>query len=123
MAVPITLKASSVGVSRDTTANWDAHPLFVPKKGQLIVYSDHRIDTDGEGNVIYIPGLKVGDGKAYLKSLPFVGDDILIETEEMLRQHEENPVIHTTSEEKEFWNQKLNCEVDSQSGTLVLTRN
>lgn len=48
----------------DTTANWGKATNFVPKKGELIVYSD--------GGGAGIPKFKVGDGSTIVGSLKFV---------------------------------------------------
>lgn len=48
----------------DTTANWAKATNFVPKKGEIIVYSD--------GGGIGVPKMKVGDGATKVGSLEFI---------------------------------------------------
>ena len=48
----------------DTTANWAKATNFVPKKGEIIVYSD--------GGGVGIPKMKVGDGTTKVGSLEFI---------------------------------------------------
>lgn len=48
----------------DTTANWEKATNFVPKKGEIIVYSD--------GGGTGIPKMKVGDGTTKVGSLEFI---------------------------------------------------
>lgn len=48
----------------DTTANWAKATNFVPKKGEIIVYSD--------GGGTGIPKMKVGDGTTKVGSLKFI---------------------------------------------------
>lgn len=51
----------------DTTANWAKATNFVPKKGEIIVYSD--------GGGVGIPKMKVGDGATKVGSLKFIESD------------------------------------------------
>lgn len=48
----------------DTTANWEKATNFVPKKGEIIVYSD--------GGGTGVPKMKVGDGTTVVGSLKFI---------------------------------------------------
>lgn len=48
----------------DTTANWAKATNFVPKKGEIIVYSD--------GGGTGVPKMKVGDGTTVVESLKFI---------------------------------------------------
>lgn len=50
----------------DTTANWEKATNFVPKKGEIIVYSD--------GGGTGIPKMKVGDGTTKVGSLKFADE-------------------------------------------------
>ena len=50
----------------DTTANWEKATNFVPKKGEIIVYSD--------GGGAGIPKMKVGDGATKVGSLKFADE-------------------------------------------------
>lgn len=105
---------------RDTTENWNAKRDFIPLRGEVIIYLDHGTIQDDFGNDINVPGIKIGDGNAYLIDLPFVGNDVRYQILTELRQHENNKIIHITSEEREFWNNKLNCTVSN--GNLILNR-
>lgn len=51
----------------DTTANWAKATNFVPKKGEIIVYSD--------GGGTGIPKMKVGDGATKVGNLKFIESD------------------------------------------------
>ena len=50
----------------DTTANWAKATNFVPKKGEIIVYSD--------GGGTGVPKMKVGDGTTKVESLKFADE-------------------------------------------------
>lgn len=96
-----------IQLKRDTTANWNrVKGSFIPKDGELIVYTDFRTEvyTDGSGQtqIRNIPAFKVGTGNAYLGDLQFA-------------------VV--TPEEIAFWNNKLNVDEDVTDEKLVFTRN
>ena len=100
----------------DTTANWDLQTEYVPEKGVIIVYTDHTLIDDGMGNVTYVPGLKIGDGNAYLIDLPFIDDA----TTDRLLAHMNDASAHVSPEERAFWNNKLNYDMNGE--TLSLNR-
>ena len=86
----------------DTTENWNSKIDFIPKKGVLIVYSDYQHLDDCD-----VPNIKIGDGLAYLADLPFVSDDL----RELLTNHIINTTMHVTAAERDFWNNKITCDV------------
>lgn len=95
----------------DTTANWAKQTSLVSKRGAIYIYSDYQ-DDDGTD----VPGLKVGDGLAFVVDLPFVGklyDDHLADT-----------VSHITSAERSAWNNKVRCYLDgTDTEKLIFTTN
>ena len=95
----------------DTTANWNNKTSYIPRRGVVIVYSDKWKDLQGND----VPGVKIGDGQAYVVDLPFVGSDTAEELVELLNGHINNTVIHITAEEREFWNNKLNYTIDGET--------
>lgn len=93
-----------------TTAEWNATPGQLSEEGTIYVYSDYKQTSSGQ----YIPGYKLGDGKAYIVDLPF-------STQE-LYEHINNLNIHVTPEEKAFWNNKVRCFVSPLSDSdLIFT--
>lgn len=104
---------------RDTTANWIAHATVVPLLGEIIVYTDYKTVTK-DGVTQYIPGVKIGDGNAFVVDLPFVTDaveaaSILAE----LEAHINDTNVHTSAEEKNTWNSKISAEISGE--TLIFT--
>jgi len=89
------------GVYYDTTANWNKNPKLIGKRGCIYVYSDYKKNEEGQD----IAGIKIGDGLAYLIDSPF--------TDEILYKHIEDKIIHITQAEREFWNNKTRCYVNS----------
>jgi len=108
-------------VSENTTAGWNSDPLYLPKSGEICIYTDHATVQDDLGNTIVCPGIKVGDGNSYLIDMPFVGTEIRYEILRRLKLHEENTAIHLMPGEREFWNNKLNYDVSNEE--LILNRN
>lgn len=96
----------------DSTDNWKKALSFIPLKGEVCIYEDYLTDTQGN----YVPGLKVGDGTTPVVDLPFV-DEVL---KQKLLEHIENQEIHVTQQEKSFWNNKINCEFESE--ILIINR-
>ena len=99
----------------NTKAYWNSQTSYIPEFGEIVIYQDRNVID----NVLY-PGIKIGDGSAYLIDLPFVGDELYNQIFGLLTNHINNTEIHVTSEEKTFWNNKLNCDVEN--GTLVFSR-
>lgn len=110
-------------VSENTTSGWNSMPSYIPKRGEICIYTDYATIQDDMGNDIVCPGIKVGDGNAYLIDMPFVGAEIRYEILQRLKLHEENTTVHITQAEREFWNNKLNYEYDETEEILILNRN
>lgn len=109
---------------RDSTANWNAALGFIPLQGELIIYNDYKTIEkviDGELITVHIPGIKIGDGMAYVQDLPFVDAEL----RDRIMTHIENPNIHVTLQEKLFWNNKLNVDDNAElvDGALIFNRN
>ena len=122
-----------IQLKRDTTENWNNAIGFIPMAGEVIVYTDYetktyQVEEYGETitKTVQIPNIKIGSGNAYVQDLAFVDE----KTRDMLMMHINNQDIHTTLQEKLFWNNKINVD-DAQeqiSGeledeTLILNRN
>lgn len=102
----------------DTTANWDSQIDLIGERGCIYIYADHeykKIDGSTEEG----PGIKVGDGLAYLIDLPFL--DQLITDQVMAEIGQTGGVV--TEHEKEFWNNKVSSYLSqSDSENLVLSK-
>ena len=95
-------------MSENTAAGWAVMPDYVPKAGEICLYSDAA-------------KIKIGDGSAFIVDLPFIGEQDIQTLREALQRHMEDMTAHVAEREKEFWNNKLNYEVSGD--TLVLNRN
>ncbi len=105
-------------IKSGTTSYWTSISNYIPAAGEILIYTDKTTITEN-GNVIAIPGIKIGDGLAYGIDLPFVGDDI----ERDIMNHINNTTIHITAAERTKWNNKINCENTVSDETLILNRN
>lgn len=103
----------------DTTENWNLMPDLIGERGAIYVYSDRYSYRDDVGNLTLVPGLKIGDGNAYLIDLPFT-DAATIRT---LAEHIQDNVRHITQEERTFWNNKVSSYVNQDdTENLVLSK-
>lgn len=108
-------------VSENTTAGWNENPLYLPKAGEICVYTDYMTVQDDMGNDVTYPGIKIGDGNAYLIDMPFVGAETRYLLLRRIQDHENNTDLHIQPGEREFWNNKLNY--DAVGEELIFTRN
>ena len=100
----------------DTSANWSERITYVPKKGEIVIYSDRRVI-----NGTSYPGIKIGDGMAYVIDLPFVMDDSVDLILDLLYDHINDMDTHIYPEERTEWNDKVSCDIDGER--LILERN
>ena len=105
----------------DTTEHWNAARTFIPLRGEIIIYTDHGQIDDGYGNMINVPGIKIGDGSAYLIDLPFVGAEERYAILSELRNHTSDWSIHVSTADRIRWDNTLNYSVND--GNLILNRN
>lgn len=97
----------------DTTAHWNAQPTLIGKLNHIYVYSDYQVV-----NGVPVPGIKVGDGLAYLIDAPFVTGD-----GSALTAHISNTDVHVTANEKLIWNNKVTCFLSqSDSENVVFSK-
>ena len=97
-----TMKFASI--QYDTTENWNSRVNLVSEIGTIYYYEDYFQEIDDQGNTITRPGIKIGDGMAYLIDLPFINSQGNID------EHINNKSVHITEAERLFWNNK--CRVD-----------
>ena len=114
------IKERTPAVYRNTTAYWNSDLTYVPEEGDVIIYTDH--DKDGDMDV---PGIKIGDGNAYLVDLPFIGGSVSGSFIDQLEEHINNQRIHVDQNQKDTWNNKIDLNEDQAiiNETLVFSRN
>lgn len=113
-------KLDKLSIQYNTTAYWNRQIGYIPKAGELIIYSDYKTVVI-DGKEVTLPGIKVGSGNGYVQDLTFIGgaDD------ELLAAHIADALVHVTQEDRDFWNNKLNVD-DAQEvigESLVFNRN
>lgn len=94
----------------DTTAGWNLKPGLKAQLNTIYVYTDYQTVTEG-GVTKFVPGIKVGDGMAYLIDIPF--------TDKVMVDHINDHSVHVSQSEKDFWNNKVSAFY--LDGTLILT--
>lgn len=94
-------------VSENTSAGWDAERLYVPKAGEICVFSD-----TGE--------IKIGDGVVPIVDLPFIAQSDYDAVMDELHEHTQNYQIHVSPADRERWDNKLNYEI--VEGELIFNR-
>lgn len=100
-----------------TTEYWNDKPQLIPKKDTIIIYTDYQ-SKEEEGNIINIPGIKIADGLAFLIDQPFIDEDI----RKVVSSHINNSDIHITQQEREFWNNKVRCYLDTlEQDNIIFT--
>ena len=100
-------------IKYNTTEYWNTQNTYIPRAGEIIIYSDKY--TIQYNNTTYNqPSLKIGDGSAYLVDLPFL--------DQSFRNHINNSAIHVSAADREFWNNKINCDDVVEGETLCLNR-
>ena len=100
-----------------TTEYWNNKPQLIPKKNTIIIYTDNQ-SKEEEGNIINIPGIKIADGSAFLIDQPFIDEDI----RKVVSSHINNSDIHITPQEREFWNNKVRCYLDTlEQDNIIFT--
>lgn len=103
-----------------TTEYWNNQVGFVPEARTIIVYTDYAT-KEVDGQIVNVPGIKIGGGNGYVQDLAFVGDDLA----NTLITHINNMNLHVSTQDRENWNNKLNVN-DSQEvvdETLIFNRN
>lgn len=99
----------------NTTENWNANRDIIGENNCMYVYTDYK-EIDGQS----IPGVKVGDGKAYLIDMPFLDADL----EQRLDEHINNTDIHVSEQDRLFWNNKVSCYLDATDNeNIIFTTN
>lgn len=94
-------------VSENTSAGWDEDKLYIPKAGEICVFSD-------TGKI------KIGDGVVPVVDLPYISQSDYDAVMDELREHTQNYQIHISPEDRERWNNKLNYEI--VDGELIFNR-
>lgn len=116
----LTRMADRVPFLYNTTAYWNSQRGYIPKAGEIIIYSDYQT-IDDCGKIINLPGIKIGSGNAYVQDLAFLG---AYDAQTMI-DHIADLSIHITGAEREFWNNKLNVDDNHEvvGEELIFNRN
>jgi hypothetical protein len=111
---------SLAGISYGDREYWNNQIGYVPKAGEIIIYSDYKT-KEVDGQTVAIPGVKIGQSSGYVQDLPFVGEDLA----DTIWNHILDTMMHVTPQEKHRWNNKLNVDDYAEviNGSLTFNRN
>lgn len=114
------IASGGTSVITKTTAEWNDDPGYVPANGEIIVYSDRRSYVK-DGQTIYVPGIKVGNGNDIVRNLAFIDDgSAQIDIEDHINDNER----HINVGERDFWNNKVSIDASElNSETLIFKTN
>jgi len=110
---------SQLPIAVDTTANWNSDITYIPPEGKIIIYIDRGTITKNNSTQ-FVPGIKIGDGLAYLIDLPYVGDDQIASVLAVLQAHIQDSTAHVTTADRTRWDNKLNYSITGEN--LILNR-
>ena len=113
-------KLESLNIKYDTTENWNKAIGYIPEPGAIIIYSDYEtIEKDGQ--IINVPGIKIGSGNGYVQDLAFTDEA----SKQDFLDHINDNVRHITAEERNKSNNKLNVTDTEEviGDTLIFNRN
>ena len=95
----------------DTTANWNSQSQLISESDTAYVYIDYYTDSDNNA----VPGVKIGDGVAYLIDRPVIT--------KIADEHIADSIRHITAAERTAWNNKVTCYVNSNNpNRLIFTK-
>lgn len=97
-------------VHSDTTAGWASQATLVAQANNIYVYTDYQ-SASGQN----IPGIKIGDGNAYLIDLPFI--------DTIYAQHIADSEIHVSSTDRTNWDNKVTCYIDPNDNAKLIFSN
>ena len=101
-----------------TTEEWNSKKGLITEEGTIYIYSDYSTTTIGDEEKV-IPGIKIGDGKAYLIDTPFITQNL----QDVLFSHINDLDKHTNLTEKNFWNQKITSYMDNKDPENLIFSN
>lgn len=106
-----------------TTNEWANQSSAVFPAGTILVYTNAGSYINDNNDTIIVPKIKISDGSTPVIDSSFLGDEIYHEIMDTLNDHINDNIRHITAEEREFWNNKLNCENTVNDNNLILNRN
>ena len=110
----------------NSTEGWDSQRDLIGKKGAMYIYSDHN-QLVKDGQTINVPGIKIGDGLAYLIDAPFIDNALsqnvvdMITSETIDQLEQANRLVSVADRIR--WNNKVSAVMDSglESENLILS--
>lgn len=101
-----------------TKEYWDSQLTLIGEKSNIYIYSDYASKVVDDKTIL-ISNIKIGDSTSYLIDIPFVTESI----EDLLNSHINDKVSHITSQERNSWNEKVNCYIDPEDSENIIFSN
>lgn len=99
----------SSNIYMKTTQEWNDIPSLQAERATIYVYSDYKTIDDK-----LISGIKIGDGKSFLKDLPFVNEFLLVD------DHPPEVKNYVSDEDRANWNSKVSCKLDTENSNILI---
>lgn len=99
--------AAGAKIYYGTTEYWDLGPPIVSEAGSMYVYSDYYTDDS-----TVVPAIKVGDGMAYVSSLPFINKEV--------DDHINNVAVHLSQKDREKLENSVCARIDEVDGENLI---
>lgn len=93
-----------------TTAEWDSMPDLVSKTQTIYVYIDGSSYVNDQGETVYVPTVKIGNGQDLLIEMPFLGDA----ARDLLIKHIRDTYAHFAPGEREIWREEIESKVSQE---------
>lgn len=103
------IKVNNLAFKVDTKENWDAQRDLVSDANTVYFYRNFKTIQLDNNTFQNIPGIKLGDGSAFLIDLPFISDPT------PFWDHINDQVRHITDAERMYWNDKVGCEAGNEN--------
>ena len=82
----------------DIEVNWQKAINFVPKQGELIIYDDRYVDTDGVEHVVAdAVRFKIGNGVDNVNDLAFISSDVILNVEQLPEADIKSNIFYRTA--------------------------
>lgn len=99
-------RISDAPIHYGATEEWNSKTDLIGQKGHIYVYNDYS-ETEIGGEIVPVPNIKIGDGKAYLIDSPFV----TASAENMINTHISDNSVHVSEEDRAAWSDKIRCYI------------
>lgn len=110
---------SGIPIHSGTSEYWNTQKNLIGEKSHIYIYTDYATVKTESGDSL-VPNIKIGDGSAYLIDNPFITNSV----EQLLQLHIADTIKHITEQERNNWNNKVRCYLNSEDNeNIIFTTN